>query len=119
MNEHENEALYAAFQAFLSARPEPVLPDVTNAAVDGGRRIRRRRAALAATGALAVAAFLIAVAVNLSGLGVHRHPVPVLPADTARPTTKTPEAWQPAAERRGTSESPTNGLPHSETSEPR
>lgn len=48
MNERDGDAPHTAFQELLGARPEPPLPSVVEAAVTGGRRIRRRRVALAA-----------------------------------------------------------------------
>lgn len=98
MNEHENDALHAAFQAVLSADPEPTLPSVIDAAVVGGFRIRRRRVALATAGALIVVASMAAVAVNLSWLGGERAPAPLAPASTAHPTPHTPEPARTAAE---------------------
>lgn len=98
MNEHKNDALHAAFQAVLSAEPEPALPSVIDAAVVGGYRIRRRRAALATAGALIIVASMVGVAVNLSWLGGERAPVPLAPASTARPTPHTPEPARTAAE---------------------
>jgi hypothetical protein len=92
MDERDNEALHAAFQAVLSARPEPELPSVIDAALAGGRRIRRRRrAALSAVGALAVAASAVLVAVTLPTAGTGRAPLPTTPAGTVHPTTSAPE----------------------------
>ncbi|MEU5348259.1 MULTISPECIES: hypothetical protein [unclassified Streptomyces] len=91
MNDHNDDALHAAFQAVLSADPEPTLPSVVDAAVVGGFRIRRRRAALATAGALIVVASMAAVAVNLSWLGGEQDPAPLAPASTAHPTPHTPE----------------------------
>ncbi|MFJ9251041.1 hypothetical protein [Streptomyces sp. NPDC101776] len=98
MNEHENDALHAAFQAVLSTEPEPALPSVTDAAVVGGSRIRRRRAALATAGALIIAASIAAVAVNPPWPGSERAPVPLTPASTTHPTPHTPEPARTAAE---------------------
>ncbi|MEV0260679.1 hypothetical protein AB0I49_04960 [Streptomyces sp. NPDC050617] len=91
MDEHDDEALHAAFRDVLDARPEPSLPSVTDAAVQGGRRLRRRRAALSAAGVVAVvAAVTMAVGAVRSG-GAERDPLPVppmAPADTTSPTPR-------------------------------
>lgn len=85
VDEHDNGALRAAFQAALDAKPEPALPSVADAAVAGGRRIRRRRAALVMVGALTVSACALTAVVSLSGAGDKTAPMPVTPADTTRP----------------------------------
>ncbi|MER8259289.1 hypothetical protein C0Q64_16340 [Streptomyces albidoflavus] len=66
MDRRENAELYAAFEALLDAGPEPPLPSVTDAAVAGGRRIRRRRTAVALAGALVVAVCGVTTAVNVA-----------------------------------------------------
>lgn len=66
MDEHD-DALHAAFQEYLGARPEPALPSVVDAAVTGGRRIRRRRMVLAPAGTLVGMACVATVATTLSG----------------------------------------------------
>ncbi|MEV0274888.1 hypothetical protein AB0I22_00665 [Streptomyces sp. NPDC050610] len=88
MDEHDDEALHAAFRDVLDARPEPSLPSVTDAAIQGGRRLRRRRAALSAAGVVAVvAAVTMAVGAVRSG-GAERAPLPVAPAGTPSPTPR-------------------------------
>jgi hypothetical protein len=99
MDEHENDALHAAFQAVLSVQPEPILPSVTDAAVAGGRRIRRRRAVLAVAGTQAIVASVIAVAVNLSWVDGDRTAVPMAPVSTTRPTPHTADPFRTAAQR--------------------
>ncbi|WP_190195352.1 hypothetical protein [Streptomyces minutiscleroticus] len=95
MDERDDDSLHAAFQALLVARPEPPLPGVVDAAVTGGRRIRRRRVVLAAAGTLAVVACTVTVATTLSGSDAGRGPRPVAPAATPPatpgPTTAAPE----------------------------
>lgn len=66
LDRRENAELYAAFEALLDAGPEPPLPSVTDAAVAGGRRIRRRRTAVALAGALVVAVCGVTTAVNVA-----------------------------------------------------
>lgn len=103
MDEHDNDALHAAFQAVLEARPEPPLPSVTEAAIAGGRRIRRRRAAFVTAGVFAVVASTATVAIGLSsagGTGGERAPLPLAPVSTTRPT---PHPTTPAPETSGTS----------------
>ncbi|MFE7121756.1 hypothetical protein ACFU99_40635 [Streptomyces sp. NPDC057654] len=86
MDEHDDEALHAAFRDVLDARPEPSLPSVTDAAIRGGRRLRRRRAALTAAGVVVVvAAVTMAVGAVRSG-GAERDPLPVAPAGAPTPT---------------------------------
>ncbi|MEU5088988.1 hypothetical protein [Streptomyces sp. NPDC021356] len=111
MEEHDSAALHAAFQVVLSAQPDHVLPSVTDAAVAGGRRIRRRRAALSAAAALAATACVATAAVSLSGAGAEHTPLPLAPlapASATHPPTPapkdstTPSGYQTAA----------NAVPH-------
>jgi hypothetical protein len=99
MDEHGNDALHAAFQAILDARPEPRLPSVTDAAVAGGRRIRRRRAVLAVAGTVAIVASVTAAAVSLAGQGGGRTAVPMAPVSTAQPAPHTAVPMRTAAQR--------------------
>ncbi|MYS57926.1 MULTISPECIES: hypothetical protein [Streptomycetaceae] len=98
----DEAAVHAAFEEILRARPEPALPGVVDAAVVGGRRIRRRRAALSAAGALAVVATAVTVAVGLSAPDGRRAPQPLAPIGsvTPHPTVSTPrETGTPEARR--------------------
>ncbi|MEU9412882.1 hypothetical protein AB0E08_45285 [Streptomyces sp. NPDC048281] len=99
MDERDDDALHAAFQEFLGARPEPPLPSVVDAAVTGGRRIRRRRLVFAAVGTLAVVACTVTVATTLPGAGTRHSPQPVTPAATLpaapSPTTAAPQDANP------------------------
>ncbi|WP_127450146.1 hypothetical protein [Streptomyces sp. B29(2018)] len=87
MDRRENAELYAAFEALLDAGPEPPLPSVTDAAVAGGRRIRRRRTAVALAGALVVAVCGVTTAVNVadSRPGAVQQPL-APPTPTQEPT---------------------------------
>ena len=86
MNEQEDSALRFAFEAILTASAEPSLPSVANAAVAGGRRIRRRHTMVSAAGVLVLAALTAtAAAVGLPGSGPDRHVVPLTPASTSPP----------------------------------
>ncbi|MFF5963360.1 hypothetical protein ACFY64_06370 [Streptomyces collinus] len=94
MDERDDDALHAAFQEFLGARPEPPLPSVVDAAVAGGRRIRRRRVVLAAVGTFVVVACTITVATTLSGADARHDPRPIAPAATP-PATPSPTITAP------------------------
>lgn len=88
MDEHEGNDLRVAFEEILVASAEPALPSVTDVALAGGRRIRRRRrVAVAAAGVLAVAALTVTTAIGLPGTGPDRHPLPQAPASSPPPTT--------------------------------
>lgn len=94
MDRRENAELYAAFEALLDAGPEPPLPSVTDAAVAGGRRIRRRRTAVALAGALVVAVCGVTTAVNVAD----SRPAPVQqPLAPPTPTQEPTEAPTPVA----------------------
>ncbi|MGW1687456.1 hypothetical protein ACWCPO_23200 [Streptomyces albidoflavus] len=94
MDRRENAELYAAFEALLDAGPEPPLPSVTDAAVAGGRRIRRRRTAVALAGALVVAVCGVTTAVNVAD----SRPDPVQqPLAPPTPTQEPTEAPTPVA----------------------
>ncbi|MFF8463440.1 hypothetical protein ACF071_22150 [Streptomyces albidoflavus] len=94
MDRRENAELYAAFEALLDAGPEPPLPSVTDAAVAGGRRIRRRRTAVALAGALVVAVCGVTTAVNVAD----SRPDPVQqPLAPPPPTQEPTEAPTPVA----------------------
>ncbi|MFH8981202.1 hypothetical protein [Streptomyces varsoviensis] len=128
MEEHEDDALHAAFRDVLGARPEPPLPSVTDAAVAGGRRIRRRRAALSVAGALAVVAVTVTVAVGVvRPSNSDRVPAPIAPAGTTGPTVPVPPPVPPsydpavpdperskdAADHRGGADGPATRFPAS------
>ncbi|MEV7840927.1 hypothetical protein AB0O77_27450 [Streptomyces albidoflavus] len=94
MDRRENAELYAAFEALLDAGPEPPLPSVTDAAVAGGRRIRRRRTAVALAGALVVAVCGVTTAANVAD----SRPDPVQqPLAPPTPTQEPTEAPTPVA----------------------
>lgn len=94
MDRRENAELYAAFEALLDAGPEPPLPSVTDAAVAGGRHIRRRRTAVALAGALVVAVCGVTTAVNVAD----SRPDPVQqPLAPPTPTQEPTEAPTPVA----------------------
>ena len=59
----EGGRVRGAFEAILDGSREPALPSVTDAAVAGGRRIRRRRTAVSGAVGVLVAAVLTAGAV--------------------------------------------------------
>ncbi|WP_250298874.1 hypothetical protein [Streptomyces sp. A 4/2] len=87
MNEQGNSAMRVAFEAILDASAEPQLPNVTDAVVRGGRRIRRRRTTISAATALVVAALAVTAAVHLPGTDADRHPAPPLgTVDSPAPT---------------------------------
>ncbi|WP_435174097.1 hypothetical protein [Actinacidiphila sp. bgisy145] len=89
MDEHDNDALHAAFEAVLRSQPEPPLPSVTDAAIAGGRRIRRRRAALAAVSTLAVASTALTV-FGLTRTGGGPTTPPLAPIGTTGSTAPAP-----------------------------
>ncbi|MBQ0887878.1 hypothetical protein KBZ94_23635 [Streptomyces sp. RM72] len=101
MDEHDN-ALHAAFQEYLGARPEPALPSVVDAAVTGGRRIRRRRMVLAAASTLVGVACVATVATTLSGADAKPGPQPVAPAATPSATPSPSTAAPKDSESPGT-----------------
>ncbi|MGA5426087.1 hypothetical protein ACPCVL_04675 [Streptomyces koyangensis] len=89
MDRRESPELRAAFEALLDAGPEPLLPSVTDAAVAGGRRIRRRRTAVALAGALVVAVCGVTTAVNVADSrpdSVQQPLAPPTPTPTQEPT---------------------------------
>ncbi|MGA4859992.1 hypothetical protein ACPCAB_25470 [Streptomyces koyangensis] len=89
MDRLESPELRAAFEALLDAGPEPPLPSVTDAAVAGGRRIRRRRTAVALAGALVVAVCGVTTAVNVADSrpdSVQQPLAPPTPTPTQEPT---------------------------------
>ncbi|WP_406394633.1 hypothetical protein OG806_32135 [Streptomyces sp. NBC_00882] len=80
-----------AFEAILDGSREPALPSVTDAAVAGGRRIRRRRTAVSGAVGVVVAAVLTAGAVAaLPGAEPGRSSVPLAPVSGPPPTTTGP-----------------------------
>ncbi|MGI5512340.1 hypothetical protein [Streptomyces sp. CA-106131] len=126
MDEHDHDALHAAFQAILSTQPEPPMPSVTDAAVAGGRRIHRRRAALSTAGALAVAVAVAAVVTMTNSLpraGTERAPLPLAPASADDPTSAaTPHPATPAPKNSGaaaTHHAAASAVPHLPVPDPR
>ncbi|MFG2730764.1 hypothetical protein [Streptomyces canus] len=84
----EGGRVRGAFEAILDGSREPVLPSVTDAAVVGGRRIRRRRTAVSGAVGVLVAAVLTAGAVaSLPGANPGRSSVPLAPASSPPPPT--------------------------------
>ncbi|MFE1147262.1 hypothetical protein ACFW42_09050 [Streptomyces albidoflavus] len=94
MDRRENAELRTAFEALLDAGPEPPLPSVTDAAVAGGRRIRRRRTAVALAGALVVAVCGVTTAVNVADSRPDSVQQPLAPPS---PTPEPTEVPTPAA----------------------
>lgn len=90
MDEREGSDLRVAFEAILDASGEPPLPSVVDAAVAGGRRMRRRRVAVSAAGALVAAVLAVTAAVALPALGPAHHSVPLAPATSPGPTRPSP-----------------------------
>jgi hypothetical protein len=87
----EGGRVRSAFEAVLDGSREPALPSVTDAAVAGGRRIRRRRTAVSGAVGVLVAAVLTAGAVAaLPGADPSRSSVPLAPASSRPPTTSGP-----------------------------
>ena len=87
----EGGRVRGAFEAILDGSREPALPSVTDAAVAGGRRIRRRRTAVSGAVGVLVAAVLTAGAVaTLPGEGPGRSSVPLAPVSSPPPTTTGP-----------------------------
>ncbi|MEO3764033.1 hypothetical protein [Streptomyces sp. B8F3] len=93
-NEPESADLHRAFAAMVDDPAAPPMPSVTDAAVTGGRRIRRRRAVATAGSALAVAALAVTLAAGLPGLGAEDRSRPATPPSgpPASPTPSTPSA---------------------------
>ncbi|WP_266389620.1 hypothetical protein [Streptomyces canus] len=89
----EGGRVRGAFEAILDGSREPALPSVTDAAVAGGRRIRRRRTAVSGAVGVLVAAVLTAGAVAaLPGENPGRSSVPLAPVSSPPPTTKGPSS---------------------------
>ncbi|MFF4631558.1 hypothetical protein [Streptomyces griseorubiginosus] len=86
--EEEGGSVRGAFEVILDGSREPVFPSVTDAAVVGGRRIRRRRTAVSGAAGVLVAAVLAAgvVAALPGGAGPDRSSVPMAPS-SGRPST--------------------------------
>ncbi|MEU0025716.1 hypothetical protein [Streptomyces sp. NPDC006335] len=86
-----------AFEAILDGSREPALPGVTDAAVAGGRRIRRRRTAVSgAVGALVAGALTAGILATLPGTDSGRSSVPLAPASSPPPTRTGPVSPSPA-----------------------
>ncbi|WP_020136595.1 hypothetical protein [Streptomyces sp. 351MFTsu5.1] len=84
--EEEGSSARGAFEVILDGSREPVLPSVIDAAVVGGRRIRRRRTAVSgAVGVLAAAVLAAGVVASLPGTGPDRSSVPMAPS-SGRPS---------------------------------
>ncbi|MFF7052158.1 hypothetical protein ACFY94_27785 [Streptomyces griseorubiginosus] len=84
--EEEGSSVRGAFEVILDGSREPVFPSVTDAAVVGGRRIRRRRTAVSgAVGALVAAVLAAGVVASLPGTGPDRSSVPMAPS-SGRPS---------------------------------
>ncbi|MFF1721947.1 hypothetical protein [Streptomyces sviceus] len=87
----EGARVRRAFEAVLDGSREPALPSVTDAAVAGGRRIRRRRTAVSgAVGALVAAALTAGIVAALPGTDPGRSSVPLAPADSPPPAGRGP-----------------------------
>lgn len=121
---HERErgdGVRDAFEVILDGSREPAFPSVTDAAVVGGRRIRRRRTAVSgAVGAL-VAAVLVAGAVAaLPGAGPDRSSVPMAPASSPPAATDDPESPRPSAvpSEPAAVPTPSGGVPRPSSSVP-
>ncbi|MEU1478593.1 hypothetical protein ACFYZ8_11530 [Streptomyces sp. NPDC001668] len=95
----EGDRLRGAFEAVLDGSREPVLPSVTDAAVAGGRRIRRRRTAVSgAVGALVAAVLAAGVVAALPGAEPGRSSVPLAPASSPPAATPgSPDPGRPSA----------------------
>jgi hypothetical protein len=92
--EQEGQALRVAFETILDASAEPQLPSVADAAVAGGRHIRRRRATFSVAGALAVA-LTITGAIALPDSGPDHHPAPHPPTNSPQETpTSSPNSTE-------------------------
>ncbi|MEU9172577.1 hypothetical protein AB0D34_33140 [Streptomyces sp. NPDC048420] len=93
---HEGERVRDVFEAMLDGAREPSFPGVTDAAVAGGRRIRRRRTAVSgAVGALVAAVLAAGVVAALPGTDPGRSSVPLSPASSP-PATTTPGPASPS-----------------------
>lgn len=102
-DEQEGQALRVAFETILDVSAEPTFSSVADAAVAGGRRIRRRRMAISIAGVLAVAA-LTAAAITLPGSGPDHRPAPHQrhnPQPTPTSTSQSTEAPTPPTQMRG------------------
>jgi len=83
----EGARVRSAFEAVLDGSREPALPSVTDAAVAGGRRIRRRRTAVSgAVGVLVAAVLTAGVVAVLPGAEAGRSSVPLAPPGSHSPT---------------------------------
>ncbi|MFJ9150155.1 hypothetical protein ACIRP7_19130 [Streptomyces sp. NPDC102270] len=115
-DEHgEDGRVRGAFEAILDGSREPALPSVTDAAVAGGRRIRRRRTAVSgAAGALVAAVLTAGIVAALPGTGTDRSSVPSVPLAPASPPPPTGTApGSPSAVPSEPSTVPTPGPPTS------
>ncbi|MFF4784235.1 hypothetical protein [Streptomyces sp. BK205] len=85
--EEAGGSVRGAFEVILDGSREPAFPSVTDAAVVGGRRIRRRRTAVSGAAGVLVAAVLAAgvVAALPGGAGPDRSSVPMAPS-SGRPS---------------------------------
>ncbi|CAM5610165.1 hypothetical protein [Streptomyces griseorubiginosus] len=121
MDKHDSDALHTAFEMVLRSHPALPLPSVTDAAIAGGRRIRRRRTALAAVSALTVVSTVV-VAVALTGTDAERTTPPLAPIGTtgpAAPATPHPTAPAPKDSDAASPFQPTAGAtPHQSQNDP-
>ncbi|MEV7738325.1 hypothetical protein AB0O75_40780 [Streptomyces sp. NPDC088921] len=96
----ESGRVRSAFEAILDGSREPALPSVTDAAVAGGRRIRRRRTAVSgAVGALVAAVLTAGAVAALPGTEPDRSSVPMAPVSSPPPTTTGPAPPSPVPSR--------------------
>ncbi|WP_241968175.1 hypothetical protein [Streptomyces sp. ICBB 8177] len=82
MNGEEGDVVRTAFEQILDAAGEPAARDVADAvdaAVAGGRRTRRRRLALSATGTMLFVALTATAVAALPGAQPQHRPVPLSP----------------------------------------
>lgn len=94
----EGARVRGAFEAILDGSAEPALPSVTDAAVAGGRRIRRRRTAVSgAVGAVVAAALTAGIVAALPGAGPGHSSVPSAPLAPASSPPPTPTGPMPGS----------------------
>ncbi|MBY8885291.1 hypothetical protein K7472_10585 [Streptomyces sp. PTM05] len=86
MNGEEADVVRIAFEQILDAAEEPAARDVVDAAVAGGRRARRRRLALSATGTMLFVALTATAVTALPGAQPQHRPVPLSPPSVGRPS---------------------------------
>ncbi len=90
MTRRNDDELALAFEAVLSAEPEPPMEDLTDKAVAGGRRALRLRRTALATAFAATCVAATAVGVLLTGTDSTPRPDrPEVPAKSPSPTHST------------------------------